>query len=171
MKRLLVVPILALAATLLAPAAQANHGGAQSPDINEAEDKCELVYVFHASCEITSETDAKLNMRARAAGVPTADGWHVKIRIRLVDNVNGEVLRDLVAERMKPYTTDWFGTGVPHPNSPTFGLGTSSPGDLPTTDATCMVDVEAGSGRAMRCAYWNDSGTPWVLIPHIPGPV
>lgn len=152
MKRLLIVPILALAGMLIAPAAYANHGGAQSPDIEEDSEKCEVAFVFHASCQVSGEAERPY-VRARVAGVPTADGWHVKFSSKVLDNVAG-VIETGTIEVTLPYTADWFGTGVPHPN--TFVMGLSGPvGSATTTDATCYVDVEAGTGRTMRCGLWG----------------
>lgn len=167
MKKLLIVPILALAVATFAPAAYANHGGAQSPDIEQADERCEVAYVFHASCNVTAADPARVSMSARSAGVPTADGWHVSFNITILDNANDQVLRTGHLDNTLPYTANWFGLPDPlvHPNlNLTSGLFTSSGSE--TTDATCLVDVVVGSGRTVRCSFAGSG--PFLLPGHTP---
>ncbi len=169
MKRLLIVPILALAATLLAPAAHANHGTAQTPDIeHDSDQRCEVFFVFHASCEVTSEAEGTPITSARVAGVPTADGWNLRFQSRIVDNIDDQVVLNRTHETTFPFTSDYgTGTGAPLPNSYVRGAGMAAFG-ADSTDVTCLVDVEIGSGRAMRCGIWNSSMGDF-LLPAYPG--
>lgn len=169
MKRWMILPVVALAFALFAStAAHANHGGAQSPDYEPSDQRCEVAYVFHASCSIQHAEADKVWVGMKAAGVPTADGWHWSFNYKVVDNANDLVLLSRHVDKTLPLTWNFWIVPAPLPNWPTFGSAMVT-WQAETHDATCLFDVVVGSGRTARCSFFS-AGEPLVPneLQHLP---
>ncbi|HEX9695397.1 MAG TPA: hypothetical protein VGB64_03680 [Actinomycetota bacterium] len=145
-------------------AANANHGGAHSPDLNPSDDMCQIVLAGHGSCSVTNTTASGINLQAsHILGVPTADGWRVAFDITIVNNDTGQVIRKESVDVTHPYAYDYLGFGVPLPYPPFDGRWSGGPGEM--TSATCIVDVIAGIGGLLECRL------PWVPDGGLPLPI